>query len=100
MTQVIITNITGLTPTYNIYACNVYGDDCVLLDNLGSTVPPTVSYILPTSFDTAPAIGLKIITSDGCERFHILYCESFDPEKLFQDGTEFYFMSGDIYEFQ
>lgn len=99
MTQVFITNITGLTPTYTIYACNVYGDNCVLLDNLNITVPPIVSYILPSSFDTAPAIGLKIMTND-CERFHILYCESFDPEKLFQDGTEFYFMSGDIYEFQ
>lgn len=100
MTQVFITNISGLTPTYDIYACNVYGDDCVLLDNLGTTVPPIVSYILPSSFDTAPAIGLKIITSDGCERFHILYCQIFDPFKLFQDGTQFYFMSGDIYEFQ
>jgi hypothetical protein len=97
--QVIITNITGLTPTYEIYACNVYGDDCVLLDNLGTTVPPTVSYILPSSFDTAPAIGLKIITN-GCERFHILYCENFDPKKLFQDGTNFYFMTGDQYDFQ
>jgi hypothetical protein len=100
MTQVIITNITGLGPNYMIYVCNVFGDDCISLDNLTSTVPPIVSYILPPSFDTAPAIGLKIITSDGCERFHILYCENFDPEKLFQDGTEFYFMSGDIYDFQ
>jgi hypothetical protein len=100
MTQLIITNITGLTPNYNIYVCNVYGDDCVLLDNLGTTVPPITSYFLPPSFDTAPAIGVKIITNDGCERFHILYCELFDPNKLFQDGTQFYFMSGDIYEFQ
>lgn len=99
MTQVFITNITGLTPNYEIYACNVYGDDCVLLDNLGSSVPPIVNYILPPSFDTVPAIGLKIV-SNGCERFHILYCESFDQDKLFQDGVNFYFMSGDQYEFQ
>jgi hypothetical protein len=100
MKQVIVTNISGLGPNYLIYACNVYGDDCVLLDNLGTIVPPNVSYILPPSFDTVPAIGLKIITSDGCERFHILYCESFSLEKLFQDSTEFYFMNGDNYQFQ
>lgn len=100
MTQVIITSITGLTPTYEIYACDVYGGNCLLLDILGTTVPPIVTYILPPSFDTVPAIGLKIITNDGCESFHILYCQQFNPNKLFQEGTQFYFMSGDIYEFQ
>lgn len=100
MKQVIITNITGLGPTYEIYACNVFGDDCVLLDNLGSTVPPNVNYILPPFFDSVPSIGLKIITSDGCERFHILHCTDLNPDKLFQDGIQFYFMNGDKYQFE
>ena len=100
MSQIIITNISGLTPNYEVYVCNVYGDDCVLLGLITTNVPPNVSFQLPLFYDTVPVVGLKIIQDDGCEEFHILNCGDFDPDKLFQDGVQFYFMTGDKYEFQ
>jgi hypothetical protein len=100
MSQIIISNVNGLSPNYDVYTCDVYGGNCVFLATLTNTIPPPITLNLPPSFNTVPAVGLKIITSDGCERFHILYCQNFDPLKRFQTGVQFYFMDGDNYEFQ
>ena len=98
MRELQISGISGLNQPYMVYACNVYGMSCVLVSTINTAVPPTVSIILPPQFDTAPAVGIKIITSDGCERFEILYCS--DNCKQFQDLEDFEFQDGEIYCFQ
>jgi len=30
--------------------------------------------MLPPQFNTAPIVGIKIITSDGCEKFETVVC--------------------------
>ena len=75
MTSIELTLITGsITIPYLIYACDVYGNNCVLIANILTTVPPTNTIFLPPQFNTAPAVGIKIITNDGCERFEIFNC--------------------------
>jgi len=75
MTSIEITSITGgITIPYTIYACDVYGNNCVLIANIVTTVPPTNTIFLPIQFNTAPAVGIKVITTDGCERFEIFNC--------------------------
>lgn len=98
MTQIQINTVSGLNPPYTIYACNVYGFSCVPIAIINTTVPASVPIILPVQFDSAPAVGIKIITSDGCERFEILYCN--DDNKDFQDLEDFYFQDGLLYYFQ
>ena len=102
MTQITLNSITGLTYPYTVYVCNVYGLNCVLLAVVNTNVPAPVSILLPSpQFDMAPAVGIKIVTSDGCVRFEIVNCTSQDEgQKQFQDLELFDFMDGTPYYFQ
>jgi hypothetical protein len=90
-------NIWGLNPPYTVYVCDVFGNQCILLAYISTTVPITNLMVLPPQFDSAPAIGVKVITSDGCERFKVLYCS--DDIKDFMDLDDFFFMDGVGYFF-
>ena len=73
MTSIQITDISGLTFPYNIYVCDVFGNQCILVATVNTNVPPTNQIYLPPLFNTAPAVGVKIISHD-CEKFEIVYC--------------------------
>jgi hypothetical protein len=100
MNSIQINNITGFTYPYTIYACDVYGNQCVLIATIFSNVPPTNSIPLPYQFNTAPAIGLKIIAGNGCERFEILYCEQQECCLLLQDNTCFLLQDNTLFLLQ
>jgi len=98
MTSITINSVSGLNFPYTVYVCNVHGMGCILLAVINTTVPAPVTLYLPSPFDSAPAVGIKIVTSDGCERFEVRYCE--DDNKDFQDLEDFYFQDGQLYYFQ
>jgi hypothetical protein len=98
MTKLDINSITGASLPLNLYACDVYGNQCVLIATITTAIPPPIEIILPAQFNTAPALGLKLIDSIGCEKFGIIYCD--DKAKIFQDGVIFIFMDADIYIFE
>lgn len=79
MTSITLTNISGLTYPYDIYVCDVYGNNCGYIAQVVSSIPPTIEIVLPPPFDMVPAVGIKIITSDGCERFKVVDCNSILP---------------------
>lgn len=81
MTSIELTSITGITPPYVVYACDVYGAFCIPIATVSTFVPPSNTIILPPAFAFAPAVGIKIIGS-GCERFEIYYCTSLFPEHV------------------
>ena len=100
MTQLIINNVTGLTIPYQIYICDVYGNNCSIVATVNTTIPPSVTITLPPQFDTAPAIGvlLKDLT---CERFLVIDCINLiHKPKQFQDSEYFFFMDYEIYQFE
>jgi hypothetical protein len=97
MTSLQFTSIVGLNQPYTIYICDVYGNQCILVAYIDTTVPINNIFVLPPQFNTAPAIGIKVITSDGCERFKIIYCS--DDIKDFMDLEDFFFMDGIGYFF-
>lgn len=74
MTSIILNSITGLTYPYDIYVCDVYGNNCGYISQINTPVPASVEIVLPPPFNMAPAVGIKIITSDGCERFKVIDC--------------------------
>lgn len=101
MGSIIINSIINVSPPYNIYACNVYGNYCMLLATVTNVIPPPITIVIPTPYDSAPALGVKIVSlNESCEELKILYCESLEDLKKFQDGFDFYFQDGFIYEFQ
>ena len=99
MSTIEINGITGVTLPYDVYVCDVYGNQCVLVSTIDSTVPPVITITLPSQFDSAPAVGLKIIDSIGCQKFGILNCEV-NKGKIYQSGEIFIFQDANIYIFE
>ncbi len=96
--QVVILSATGVTSPFSGTACDVYGNNCSYIGS-GTTFP--VLFILPLQFDTAPALQLTLTDSLGCSISEIIYCTGGGgPDKQFQNLEYFFFMSGDIYQFQ
>ena len=75
MTSITLNSITGLTYPYDVYVCDVYGNNCGYLVQINVSVPSPVEVILPPQFNMSPSVGVKIITSDKCERFNIINCD-------------------------
>jgi hypothetical protein len=65
MNVIEITNIQNQSPPFDIYVCNVYGNDCYLVGIITANVPPSVEVFLPPQFATAPAVGIKLISSSS-----------------------------------
>jgi hypothetical protein len=65
-----ITGISGGTAPISIYVCDEYGNNCSFLG-----FNPGI-YILPTLFQTATTIMVKVIDSSSCEYFKIISCEA------------------------
>jgi hypothetical protein len=97
MTSLEFSSIFGLNFPFTIYICDVYGTQCILVAYIDTNVPLNNLFVLPPQFNTAPAIGVKVITSDGCEKFKVLYCS--DDIKDFMDLQDFFFMDGVGYFF-
>jgi hypothetical protein len=97
VTSLQFTSIIGLNNPYTIYICDVFGSQCILVAYISTSVPVNNTFVLPPQFNTAPAIGIKVITSDGCERFKIIYCS--EDIKTFMDLEDFFFMDGIGYFF-
>jgi hypothetical protein len=98
--QVLVISSNNLTPPFSGIACDVYGNQCQYLGS-GTTIP--FLFNLPPLFDTAPALLLKLIDSEGCEISEIIYCqpeEDLTTKKQFQNFDYFFFMDGQQYNFQ
>jgi hypothetical protein len=89
MTSIILNSITGLNYPYDIYVCDVYGNNCGYISQINTPVPASVEIVLPPPFNTAPAVGIKIITSDGCERFRVIDCYLIDGDYLISEIGDF-----------
>lgn len=68
--SITITSVTGSSP-YNIYVCNSLGGGCIYVGS-ATTVP--ISFTLPTIFDYAPLVTIKIVDSDLCQTTHLYDC--------------------------
>lgn len=98
MTKIEITSITGVLLPLNLYACDAYENQCVLMSTIITPIITPIQIILPTQFNTAPVVGIKMIDSIGCEKFGIIYCQN--ESKIFQSGEIFIFMDANIYIFE
>jgi len=98
--QLIISNITGVTLPYNIYGCDYYGNNCILLATITtSTTPITIE--LPSMFITYPALTVKLGNCINCDYSEFITASCFVPQsKNFQTGEIFFFMDGTEYTFQ
>jgi hypothetical protein len=68
-----ISNITGTTP-YQVSVCDFYGNNCEFMGTINTTVPPSVSFVLPSGFTAVPIVKIKVIDGDGCETIYDKLC--------------------------
>jgi hypothetical protein len=94
--QVVIYSATSVTPPFSGTVCDFYGNNCTYVGS-GTTFP--ITYTLPPLFNTAPVIKFTITDSVGCTLTETMYCSLAAP-KQFQNLDYFFFMSGDIFQFQ
>ena len=75
MTRVEILAVTGTTPI-NVYVSDYYGNYETLIYTItsGNPIPPATGATLPSVFATAPAILLKMVDANGCEKIQLLEC--------------------------
>ena len=81
MRQIRITDISGATYPVDVYIADVYGNYQTYLGTITSGDAPnppfsSVNYTtqIPPIFNTAPAIMLLLVDSNGCRIFKILDC--------------------------
>ena len=94
--QIQITAITG-TPTYDIYVCDITNTYCFSV-SASTTITPIQIFNVPPPLDNVDYLLLKIIDSNGCEKF--IYLECTLDNKIFEDGISFIFMDGPEYIFE
>jgi hypothetical protein len=68
-----ITSVTGTSP-YDVYVCDVFGANCNLVGTIPGSVPPAVTFSIPTMFNYAQVVMVKVIDFNNCETFHIETC--------------------------
>lgn len=76
MVQLLFSFVNSALP-YNVFVCDVYGNQCVLVSQITVTIPPQLTIPIPSQFQNAPAIGVKIVDVNGCEHFEVVYCAEF-----------------------
>ncbi len=78
MVQVRLTEISGGTYPISVYLSDIYGNNQTLLGTIstGTTVPPVIYYntVIPTIFQTAPEIMLRLVDVNNCEVIKLLTC--------------------------
>ena len=97
MNALVFNSISVLNQPYTVYVCDVFGNNCILMAYIATSVPIVNTMVLPPFFNSAPAIGVKVITSNGCEKFKVLYCSA--DIKEFMNLEDFFFMDGVGYFF-
>jgi hypothetical protein len=59
--------------------CDIFGLNCNLVGTIVGTVPPVYSFSIPTMFNYAQAVIVKVIDFNNCETFHIETCVPLTP---------------------
>lgn len=77
--RIIINTVSGSFPVL-FYTCGLDLNNCVFVGS-ASTLSSPINFILPSIFNRAPQVILKVIYNDGCELFKLLNC---DEECSFQ----------------
>ena len=77
MVQIRITEISGGTYPIQVILSDIYGNNATTLATINpGPVPPVQTYnsTIPSIFETAPEVMVKLIDANGCEIFKILDC--------------------------
>jgi hypothetical protein len=100
MTNLVFSGVSGMDLPYNVWGCDIYGNNCILIATIETSIPPTLTIPLPPLFDTYPGLLIKLTNCSNCDYTEYSVCDIFGTTKQFQDGDLFFFMDGIPYTFQ
>lgn len=101
MNYLVFNGVSGMTIPYNIWGCDYYGNNCILIATINNPVPPQITIPLPPLFDTYPGLLIKLTNCSNCDYTEYSVCDNiFGTQKQFQDGDLFFFMDNVPYTFQ
>lgn len=78
MALIEIASITGTSP-YQLFVSDIYGNNETFIGSFSGAVPPSQYFNLPTLFDTAPVVLIKVIDANNCQTFHQASCQVVIP---------------------
>jgi len=70
--QVSVSGTTG-TPPYDLYVCDITNTYCYLSAS-GVTISPPYTFYVSPPLDVVESLIIKILDSNGCERFEVVSC--------------------------
>ena len=94
--QIQITSISGTSP-YDVIVCDITNTYCFSV-SASTTITPIQIFNVPPPLDNVDYLLLKIIDSNGCEKFIYLDCSV--NIKTYEDGLTFIFMDGSEFIFE
>lgn len=72
--QITITSYTGSTPV-DVYVADTYGNNRAYVGQINSSVPPSVTFSLPTGYTTVPMVSIVMVETNGCESTEKYDCQ-------------------------
>jgi len=95
--QITISGTLG-TPPYDVYVCDITNTYCDLVS--GGTYITTYTFDVPYPLNNVDQLLLKLVDSNGCEKFILMNCQQFViSDILFEDGSFFLFEDGNEFIF-
>jgi hypothetical protein len=96
--QITVLSTLGTSP-YDVYVCDITNTYCYLA--ISGTNLTTYVFDVPYPLNNVEQLLLKIIDSNGCEKFIFMDCNTLViNEKMFEDGTFFLFEDGTEFIFE
>ena len=74
MTQIELSGFTGMSIPFDVYCCDIYGNNCILIATISTNVPPTIIIPLPPIFQTYSSVLLRFSNCVNCDYQELLYC--------------------------
>lgn len=79
MTQIVFTGVTGMTLPYDVYGCDINGNNCILIASISNSIPLQITLTLPPIFDTYPGLTIKLSNCFDCEYVEYVICDNIIP---------------------
>jgi hypothetical protein len=74
MTEIELTGLTGMSTPFDVYCCDAYGNNCILVSTVNTNIPPTIIIPLPPIFHTYPSVVIRLSNCINCDYQELVYC--------------------------
>jgi hypothetical protein len=74
MTNLVFSGVTGIALPYNVWGCDIYGNNCILVATVNNLIPPTITIQLPPMFETYSSVIIKLSNCVNCDYQELVIC--------------------------